>query len=341
MLRLHMNEHSTGCSPAVLDAIRAVSREDIARYEDPAASTRLAEKWFGVEDGWLLLANGLDDGLNAATQGVAAMTRRQPRAAHSAAIVVEPAFEMYALYAEGANFDVVRVMPPASLAFDLDAVLGALSPDVRVVYLTDPNNPTGLAIPAGAVAKVCEAAPQALVMLDEAYGEYSGRTAIGPMLDRYRNLIVGRTFAKAYGLAGLRIGAIVGHPDTLAPAKRVLPPFGLNVCAARALEAAFRDRAYVDWSVAQARESKALIYDFCRRHNIQYWPSEANFVLMRVGPSAPVIMAAMRERGFLLRDRTQVPGCAGCLRMTAGVVEHTRQALDALAVCLKETTKLT
>jgi histidinol-phosphate aminotransferase len=333
-----MNEHSTGCSPAVLEAIRAVSREDIARYEDPAASTRLAERWFGVDEGWLLLTNGLDDGLNAATQGMAAITRREPGAGRTAVVVVEPAFEMYALYAEGANLDVIRVMPPASLAFDLDAVVGALSPDVRVVYLTDPNNPTGLAIPPGAVATICEAAPQAIVLLDEAYGEYSGRTAIGPMLDRYRNLIVGRTFAKAYGLAGLRIGAIIGHPDTLAPAKRVLPPYGLNVCGARALEAAFRDRAYVDWSVAQARESKTLVYDFCRRHNVAFWESDANFVLMRVGPRARAIVGAMLERGFVLRDRTQVPGCDGCVRMTAGVVEHTRQALDALAICLKKTT---
>jgi len=332
-----MNEHSTGCSPAVLDAVRAVTREDIARYEDPAASTRLAERWFGVDEGWLLLTNGLDDGLNAATQGMAASTRREPRAAHAAAIVVEPAFEMYALYAAGANLDVVRVLPPASLAFDLDAVLGALSPDVRVIYLTDPNNPTGLAIPNGALGRICEAAPQAIVLLDEAYGEYSGRTAIGPMLDRYRNLIVGRTFAKAYGLAGLRIGAIIGHPDALAPSKRVLPPFGLNICAARALEAAFQDPAYVDWSVAQAHESKALVYDFCRRHKVAFWPSEANFVLMRVGDRASAVVAAMLERGFLLRDRTQLPGCAGCLRMTAGVVEHTRQALDALVDCLRET----
>ena len=337
-LRLHMNEHSLGCSPAVLDAVRSVTREQIAQYEDPAASTRLAERWFGVDEGWLLLTNGLDDGLNAATHGMAAMTRREARAGHAAAIVVEPAFEMYALYAEGANFEVIRVLPPASLAFDLDRVLAALSPDVRIIYLTDPNNPTGLAIPSGAVATVCEAAPQAIVLLDEAYSEYSGRTAIGPMLERRRNLIVGRTFAKAYGLAGLRIGAIVGHPDTLAPARRVLPPFGLNVCAARALEAAFRDRAYVEWSVAQARESKELVYDFCRRHNVAFWPSEANFVLMRVGPRASAIVGAMLERGFLLRDRSQVPGCDGCIRMTAGMVDHTSQALNALADCLKDTT---
>lgn len=336
-LRLHMNEHSMGCSPAVLAAIRAVTREDIARYEDPAESTRLAERWFGVDEGWLLLTNGLDDGLNAATQGMAASTRREPRAAQSAAIVVEPAFEMYALYAEGANLDVVRVLPPASLEFDLDAVLGALSPDVRVVYLTDPNNPTGLAIPDGAVARICEAAPHAIVLLDEAYSEYSGQTAIGPMLDRHRNLIVGRTFAKAYGLAGLRIGAIVAHPDTLAPARRVLPPFGLNICAARALEAAFGDRAYTDWSVAQASESKELVYDFCRRHHVAFWPSEANFVLMRVGSRATAIVDAMLERGFLLRDRSLVPGCQGCIRMTAGMVEATSQALDAFADCLKET----
>ncbi|HEY6358553.1 MAG TPA: histidinol-phosphate transaminase, partial [Vicinamibacterales bacterium] len=279
-LRLHLNEHTAGCSPAVLAAIRDIEREDVGRYPDYAPVTEACQRHFGVEAGWLALTNGLDEGLHAAAYAVARTTRHraQDRASTpSIALVVEPAFEMYAACADAAGLGVRRVLPDDDPAFPVEAFFDALAPDVRLIYLTDPNNPTGLAMPPGLVDRICEAAPQALVLLDEAYAEYSGRTAIGPSLDRRRNLVVGRTFAKAYGLAGLRVGAIVAHPETLAPLRHVLPPFPLNISAVRALEAALEDRQYLEWSVAQAAESRGLIADACRRLGLHCWPSEGNF----------------------------------------------------------------
>ena len=332
-LRLHLNEHTAGCSPAVLAAIRDIERQDVGRYPDYAPVTDACRRHFGVEAGWLTLTNGLDEGLHAAAYAVARATRS--RAADrasiaSTALVVEPAFEMYAACADAAGLDVRHILPGDDPAFPVEAFFAALAPDVRLIYLTDPNNPTGLAIPPGLVDRTCEAAPQALVMLDEAYGEYSGRTAIGPSLDRHRNLVVGRTFAKAYGLAGLRVGAIVAHPETLAPLRHVLPPFPLNISAVRALEAALEDRQYLEWSIAQAAESRGRIADACRRLGLHYWPSEGNFVLVKIGDAVGRVVDRMAARGVLIRDRSQQPGCAGCCRITAGVVEHTRVAIAAL-----------
>ncbi len=329
-LRLHLNEHTAGCSPAVLAAIREIRREDIALYPDYTAVTDACQRHFGVDAGWVTLTNGLDEGLHAAAYAVARATGRQVEGGTPAALVVEPAFEMYAACADAAGLGVRRVLPGDDPAFPVEACVAALSSDVRLIYLTDPNNPTGLAIPAGLVDRICETAPQALVMLDEAYGEYSGRTAIGPALDRRRNLVVGRTFAKAYGLAGLRVGAIVAHPDTLAPLRQVLPPFPLNICAVRALEAALEDRAYLEWSIAQAAESRGLVAGVCRRLGLHAWPSEANFVLVRVGDDVAGVVEEMAARGVLVRDRSRQPGCAGCCRITAGVVEHTKVAVAAL-----------
>jgi histidinol-phosphate aminotransferase len=326
-LRLHLNEHTAGCSPAVLAAIRMTTRDEIALYPDYTPVTRACEDAFGLDRGWLQLTNGLDEGLHAAAYAIARATRGSGD--RITALVVEPAFEMYRLCADAAGLDVRRVLPGDDPAFPTDAVFAALTPDVRLVYLTDPNNPTGLAIPDGVVMRICEAAPQALVLLDEAYGEYSGRTAMG-LVDRHRNLVVGRTFAKAYGLAGLRIGAVIAHPDTLAPLRQVLPPFPLNVVAVRALEAALEDPEYLAWSVTQAAESKAMLADTCRRLGLHFWPSEANFVLIRVGPNVTSVVEAMAAKGILIRDRSTAPGCAGCCRITAGVVEHTRAAVAAL-----------
>ena len=245
-------------------------------------------------------------------------------------IIVEPAFEMYAACAEGAGLAATHVQPGPDFAFPIDAVLGAITTATRLIYLTDPNNPTGLAIPRGDVESIADAAPGALVFVDEAYAEFSGRTFVGAATDRRRNLVVGRTFAKAHGLAALRVGLLVGHPDTLAPLRRLLPPYSVNVCAVRALDAALDDRAYLEWYVAQSEESRRLIYASCARLGLEYWKSQGNFVLIRIGDGATDVVQALADRAIHVRDRSKAPGCAGCVRITAGTVEATERCLAAL-----------
>jgi histidinol-phosphate aminotransferase len=322
-----LNEHTGGCSPAVLAAIRSLTREELACYPDYDEVTRACERWFEVPRGWVQLTNGLDEGLKLVVELAA---RRGGRAS----LIVEPAFEMYAASADAIGLAHQHIPPDPGFRFPIDAILAAISPAMRLIFLTDPNNPTGLPIPAGAVERIASAAPDALVLLDEAYAEYSGHTLIGDALERHRNLIVGRTFAKAFGMAGLRAGALVAHPDTLAPIRRHIAPFNVNVVAARALRAALEDRAYVAASVSAAAESRELVYAWCRQRGVMHWPSQGNFVLMRIGdPTGPVVQR-LAERGILVRDRTMAPGCAGCIRITAGVVEHTRACLSALEEAL-------
>jgi histidinol-phosphate aminotransferase len=327
-LRLHFNEHTGGCSPAVLEALRSITREEAAWYPDYAPVTAATAAAFGVDPEWVQLTNGLDEGLHVVAHHARLQFDRPP--AEPPVVIVEPAFEMYLASAEAAGLATTHLMPEVDFAFPTQAMMHAIRPSTRLIYLTDPNNPTGLAIPPGIVEHVAQAAPRAIVLVDEAYAEFSGRTFIGRALDRHRNLVVGRTFAKAHGLAALRIGALVAHPETLAPLRRLLPPFGVNVCAMRALSAALDDTAYLRASVAAAEESKRLLYDYCEKRGWTYWPSEANFVLMRVGDGASALARALAARGVLVRDKSAAPGCAGCLRITAGVVAHTRVCLDAL-----------
>jgi histidinol-phosphate aminotransferase len=322
-LRLHLNENTAGCSPAVLAALRAIERTDTAFYPDYGGVTTLVERTIGVPAGWVQLTNGLDEGLHVAAQA-AARGARDP-----ATVIIEPAFEMYAACADAAGLRQIHIPPPADLSFPLDDVLRAVDRSVGLVSVTDPGNPTGLPVPTGAIATLAEAAPHALVFVDEAYADFSGRTAIS-WLDGYRNVVVGRTFAKAYGLAALRVGALIAHPDTLARFRRLLPPYSLNIAAVRALEAALGDRAYLDWYVRESVESRQLIYDFCRREAWTYWPSEANFVLVRVGDSSGRLVEALGQRGIFVRDKSSAPGCTGCVRITAGVAAHTRICIAAM-----------
>ena len=327
-LRLHLNENTAGCSPRVLEALRSLTPGDISTYPDYSATTARCEAYFGVTPGWVQLVNGLDEGLHLVA-AAASQSEKKPDVFLGEAIYAEPAFEMYRVCAEAVGLTAVGIPPRPDFAFPVEEIIKAAI-RAGVIYLTDPNNPTGLGIPAGAVDRIAAAAPQALVLVDEAYADFSGRTLIGPLLDRRRNLIVGRTFAKGHGLAGLRIGALVGHPETLAPLRALLPPFTLNVAALRALEAALDDEAWLQASVRQTAASRDAIYAFCDARGLRYWRSEANFVLLRAGPDAPALVSAMADRGILIRDRSTQPGCDGCVRISAGTPDATTRCLTAL-----------
>jgi histidinol-phosphate aminotransferase len=323
-LRLHLNENTAGCSPAVLAALRAIERTDVSEYPDYSHVTAQCEAFFGVGPGFVQITNGLDEGLHVVAQS-AKLIRPDFEA-----IVVEPAFEMYAACIAAVGGRQVTVPAPVDLGFPLRAVLDAITPRTRLIYLCDPNNPSGVPIPFGQIQRVADAAPEATVLVDEAYADFSGRSLIGPLLDRHRNMVVGRTFAKAHGLAALRVGALVAHPDTLAPLRRILPPYSINICAVAALRAALADRAYVDWYVDEARQSRELIYAWCRARDIAFWPSQGNFVLVRIEDDTKACVEALALQGIYIRDKSNTPGCSGCIRITAGVVEDTRTCLGAM-----------
>ena len=327
-LRLHLNENTAGCSPRVLETLRAFTREQAAYYPEYDAPVAAAAAWLGVTADRLLLTNGLDEGILVVS--VAAL-RGSAAADPFEAIVVVPAFDMYAACADAAGGRVVEVPLAAGFSFPLERVLAAVTPRTRLVFLTDPNNPTGQSIAAESVTAIANAAPHATVLLDEAYADFSRTTFVAPdAFGRHPNVVVGRTFAKAHGLAGLRVGALVGAPERLAPLRRIVPPYSLNACAAAALPVALDDRAYYDDYLAQVDASKAMLYAAFDRLGVKYWRSGANFVLACLGERCASTIAALAARRIYVRDRSADAGCRGCVRITAGVTEHTRAVIAAL-----------
>ena len=327
-LRLHLNENTAGCSPRVIEAIRAMTREQAAFYPDYDRVNDAAARHLGVGRDNVLLTNGLDEGIFlAALIGL----RGEPRSDPGEAIVVQPAFDMYAACVDAVGGRVVDVPPQSDFFFPLTRVLSAITPRTRVIFLTNPNNPTGLSIPRDSILAVARAAPGATVLLDEAYADFSGETMIrDAVTEAAPNLLIGRTFAKAHGLAGVRVGALVGSPRLLEPMRRAVLPYTLNVFAAAALPAALEDRDYYEWYLSEVRESKKLLYDLLARNSVQFWPSDGNFVLACFGDTLLATIAQLAERGIIIRDRSKDPGCAGCARITAGVLDHTRRVVTAL-----------
>lgn len=324
-LRLHLNENTGGCSPMVLEAIRDLTTSDIAAYPDYRSAVLTCAGHLGVDPDWVLLTNGLDEGL--LMLAVAYLGRDKSEGLE--AIVPVPAFDPYFAAIRAVGAVPVLVPPLDRFAFPVNEVLGAVSARTRLVFLNTPNNPTGQEIAHDDLRAVIDAAPHARVLVDEAYVEFGSESFLD-QLSRHRNAIVGRTFSKAYGLAGMRIGCLIAHPDTLAPIRDVTPVLNLNVVAVTAVQAALRDRGFLPTYAAEVRESKRRLYEACARLGIEYWESAANFVLVRAGARAPDVVGALAARGIHVRDRSQDPYAPGCVRVTAGVVAHTDAAIAAL-----------
>jgi histidinol-phosphate aminotransferase len=326
-LRLHLNENTAGCSPRVLAAMRAVSPHEAAFYPDYTRLHEACARHFAVPVEHVLVTNGLDEGIHGVTFG---WLQRADDGRARTAIVVEPAFDMYAACAEAAGAHIVQVPPGPDFTFPLDATLAEIGPDTGVVYVTSPNNPTGIGVPREAVFAIAGRLPGgAVLFLDEAYVDFAASSFL-PDLAQLPNAVIGRTFAKAHGLAAVRAGAVVAAPGLIARLRRVMPPYGVNAFAMAGILAALDDGERLAWYRAEVARSREMIYAFCAQHDLTCWRSEANFVLVRVGERARAVVAGMAARGVFIRDRTTEPGCAGCVRITAGVVEHTAAGLAVL-----------
>lgn len=327
-LRLHLNENTGGCSPAVLDAVRRVTAAEISVYPDYTDLTTECAAYLGVQESRVALVNGLDEGLLSTI--VTAFRASESRSGVPEGIVVLPAFEMYAIQIRAAGGRVVPVPSGADFEFPIDDVLRSVTPLTRIILLTNPNNPTGLLLSRDAIRRIARSvSPDVTVVLDEAYFEFSGETFVHE-LPEYPNVIVGRTFAKAHGLAGLRAGCLIGDPDRLEPIRSVIPPYSVSVLTAAGWRAALKDQQHLAWYQNEVAESKALVYGFCDRLGLKYWRSAANFVLIRIGEDTVRFVAAMAARNILIKDRSSEHGCEGCVRLTSGVVTHTQQALAAM-----------
>ena len=325
-VRLHLNENTAGPSPRVLEVLGTLGRREAGRYPDYEAAYTAVSASFGVPRDYVILTNGLDEGILAATTS-AFSDRRDSRAA---ALGVAPAFDMYEICTRAVGADFVSVALDRRFALPLDAIRARVTASTRIVFLTNPHNPTGMTVPTETLQALARDLAPVMLFVDEAYADFSGATLIDPSrLDEMPNLVVGRTFSKAYGLAGLRVGALVGAPGTIGRIRAVVPPYSVNAWAAAALPAAIADTSYREWYVAQAAESRALLADVCARHGLQTWPSAANFVLVDLRDRARRIVSELARRGIAVRERSGELE-SGLVRVTAGVVGDTHVFIKEL-----------
>ncbi|MGH9511075.1 MAG: histidinol-phosphate transaminase [Terriglobales bacterium] len=326
-LRLDFNENTVGCSPRVMLRLRELDAEQLARYPEREPLEAVVASHLGVRPEELLLTNGTDEAIHLVCE-----TYLDPG---DEAVIVVPTFSMYEIYAAATGAKVIAVPAGEDFCFPLEDVLAHINERTRLIAIANPNNPTGTLAPAAGVLKIAAAAPNAALLIDEAYFEFCGETLI-PEFRRFPNLFVSRTFSKAYGLAGLRIGVLTGYADEMHVVRPVSSPYNVNSIALACLPDALADQEYVRKYVDEVCKGRALLERELEEWGVRYWPSRANFVLMYFGSQSSTFISEMRQRGILVRDRSSDPGCAGCVRITLGSKAQTDQMLIALREVFEE-----
>jgi histidinol-phosphate aminotransferase len=319
-LRLDFNENTIGCSPRVLERLRRLDTEELARYPEREPVEAIAASMLGIAPAELLLTNGVDEAIHLLCE-----TYLEPG---DEALIVVPTYSMYRIYAMATGAKVISVPAGKDFVFPGDEVCQRITARTRLIAIANPNNPTGTVAAPEHLARVARSAPGAAVLVDEAYFEFYGDSMLSGRKE-FPNLFVARTFSKAYGLAGLRMGLLVGNAEQMRAVRRVSSPYNVNAVALACLPEALSDQAYIEQYVSEVRESRAQLEQALRTNEIPFWPSHANFVLARVG-AAGVFVESMRRRGILVRDRSGDHGCEGCVRITLGPHAHADRLLAAL-----------
>jgi histidinol-phosphate aminotransferase len=329
-LRLDFNENTIGCSPRVLARLRQLTAEDLARYPERGPVEASVADFLGVNPSTLLLTNGVDEAIHILCQ-----TYLDPG---DEALMVVPTYSMYRIYVMSAGANLTSIPAGENFEFPAAKVHDCITRKTRFIVVANPNNPTGTVARAEELLEIAVCAPDAAVLVDEAYFEFYGRTLLSKCSE-LPNLFVARTFSKAYGMAGLRAGALVGHVDQMHTVRRAASPYNVNAVALACLPAALADRPFIEQYVSDTVTSRRNLETALQAMDIQFWPSQANFVLARVGPdqnSSAAFVDSMRRRGILVRDRSSDPGCEGCVRFTLGPAAQTDRLIEALKETYRE-----
>jgi histidinol-phosphate aminotransferase len=326
-LRLDFNENTFGPSPRVMERLRAVTAEGLTKYPEREPVERIVAKHFGLQSEQVLLTNGVDEAIH-----LMCCTFLE---AEDEALIATPSFFMYDVSVQMMTQHLRKVQSDASLGFPFERFMAAITKRTKLIIVASPNNPTGGVVSREHLLAIAAAAPQAVLMVDEAYYHFDGASVMGA-LAIVPNLIVARTFSKAYGLANLRIGMLAGNAELLKYVRKVSSPYNVNGVALDCLSAAIEDEDYLAWYVEQVRVGRERMMGGLAELGVSYFPSAANFVLMKIGPKHKELVAAMRAHGVLLRDRSTDPGCDGLVRITIGLEEHVARGLGALRASLDD-----
>ena len=324
-LRLDFNENTLACSPKVREVLGQISVGALTRYPEREPVEAIVAAHVGVKAEQLALTNGVDEAIHVLFETFLEEGYEL--------LLPVPTYTMYEVYASATDARIVAVQAAEDLAFPFERVLAAITLRTKIIAIANPNSPAGSVATREQLLALAERAPRAVLLVDEAYYHFHGETLMD-MVGTVPNLVVARTFSKAYGLAGLRLGLLAGPVELMRWVRRVLSPYSVNSLALACLPPALEDTEYLDWYVGEVLAARGEFEAALDAAGVRHWPSRANFVLVEIGALHAEFVLLMRDAGVLVRDRSSDPGCDGLVRITIGTREQIRQAIPALHAAL-------
>ncbi len=326
-LRLDFNENTLACSPKVLEVLGQISAGALTRYPEREPVEAVVAAHLALDAAQVALTNGVDEAIHVLFEAFL-----DPG---DEVLLPVPTYTMYEIYASATDARIIGIQAASDLQFPFERLLAAIAPQTKVIAIASPNSPSGSVTTREQIVEIARRAPHTVVLVDEAYFHFHGETVID-LVGTIPNLFVARTFSKAYGLAGLRLGLLAGTANLMHWVRRVLSPYSVNSLALACLPAALEDSAYLDWYVSEVVAARAEFEAVLDSTGIRRWPSRANFVLVEIGAQHVEFVHRMRAAGVLVRDRSTDPGCDGCVRITMGTREQMRHAAAALRDAMAE-----
>ena len=323
-LRLDFNENTWACSPKVREVLAGISAGSLTRYPEREPVEALVAVRLRLETAQVALTNGVDEAIHVLFEAFLE--------AGDELLLPVPTYTMYEVYASATDARVVTVQAADDLQFPFERLLDAITPRTKIVAIANPNSPSGSVATREQLLEVARRVPQAVVLVDEAYFHFHGETVMD-LIGTVPNLMAARTFSKAYGLAGLRLGLLAGPVELMRWVRKVLSPYSVNSLALACLPAAMEDTEYLEWYVGEVLKARGEFEAALDKEGVRRWASRANFVLVEIGARHGEFTERMRAAGVLVRDRSSDPGCDGLVRITIGTREQMRTAV----VALKET----
>jgi histidinol-phosphate aminotransferase len=320
-LRLDFNENTVACSPKVREALGRISAGSLTRYPERTPVEAIVAAHLGLAADQVALTNGVDEAIHVLFEAFLEEGDEL--------LLPVPTYTMYEVYVSATNARAVPVLAADDLQFPFEKLLAAITPRTKIIAIANPNSPAGSVATRAQLVEIAQRAPHAVVLVDEAYFHFHNETVID-LLGVVPNLMLARTFSKAYGLAGLRLGLLAGPVDLMRWVRRVLSPYSVNSLALACLPPALEDTTYLDWYVSEVLAARAEFEAALDEAKVRRWPSRANFVLVEIGAPHKEFTRLMSAKGVLVRDRSSDPGCDGRVRITIGTREQMRQAAVAL-----------
>jgi len=310
-IRLDFNENTVGCSPKVIEALKKVTAEELSMYPEYDKLKKLVADFNKIDTSKIILTNAGDEGI---------MTVMNTFVDKGDKVVLPtPTFAMFKFYAQLNSAEIINVNYYKDLSFPIKEVLDAINDTIRLVVLVNPNNPTGTSIERKDIVSILDKVKQSIVLIDEAYYDFTNDSCID-LIDDYPNLVILRSFSKAYGLGGLRLGYLISNSKNIELFQKVNSPYSITSIAGVVVKAALDDYNYVDNYILMINQNKQYLYNEFDRLKIKYFKGSANFFLADFGKNYKFVYDELKKNNILLRDRNSY--VKNCLRITIGTKDQ-------------------